>query len=148
MSDSPEGFASLEDAADAVARYNPHRTRPVDPSGLRKNLRLRGGRWRWHWDPRFLEGLGGSIDLIEGTPGHELDLRTSASALRLPTLLIRGRTSDIVSDQSAREFLSIVPHAEFADVAGAGHMVAGDRNDMFNEALLPFLGEHADLSRA
>ena len=56
MTDRPEGFASLEEAADAVAAYREHRARPSDLAGLAKNLR-RGddGRWRWHWDPKFLE---------------------------------------------------------------------------------------------
>ena len=49
------GFASSEEAADAVAAYLPHRPRPKDLSGLAKNLRLgEDGRYRWHWDPRFL----------------------------------------------------------------------------------------------
>jgi pimeloyl-ACP methyl ester carboxylesterase len=36
---------------------------------------------------------------------------------------------------------ALVPHARFVDVAGAGHMVAGDRNDVFNDAVVAFLGE-------
>ncbi len=57
MSDRPDGFASLDEAADAIAEHLPHRPRPTDLSGLRKNLRLHGdGRYRWHWDPRFLTG--------------------------------------------------------------------------------------------
>ena len=28
---------------------------------------------------------------------------------------------------------------EYADVAGAGHMVAGDRNDVFTDAVVDFL---------
>ena len=48
------GFDSLEEAADAVAAYLPHRTKPRSPEGLKKNLRLRDGRWYWHWDPAFL----------------------------------------------------------------------------------------------
>jgi len=47
--------------------------------------------------------------------------------------------SDIVSDESVRELLDLVPHAEVADVAGAGHMVAGDRNDAFNRAVVEFV---------
>ncbi len=53
---SLEGFASIEEAADAVAQYLPHRPRPSSTEGLRKNLRQRGGRWYWHWDPRFFDG--------------------------------------------------------------------------------------------
>ncbi len=40
----PDGFTSLEEAADVVADYRPHRARPRDLSGLRKNRRGRGVR--------------------------------------------------------------------------------------------------------
>src|SRR5205085_10912095 len=63
MTGAPDGFASLEEAADAIAAYNPHRPRPTDLSGLAKNLRQReDGRWVWHWDPRFVRGKFGSPD--------------------------------------------------------------------------------------
>jgi len=45
----------------------------------------------------------------------------------------------VVSEEGVKEFLKIVPHAEFADVSGAGHMVAGDRNDVFTSAVTAFL---------
>lgn len=50
-----EGFTSLEEAADTVAQYIPHRPRPKDLSGLEKNLRKGpDGRYHWHWDPRLV----------------------------------------------------------------------------------------------
>ncbi len=138
-----DGFASLEEAADAIAVYNPHRPRPRDLSGLAKNLRQRpDGRWVWHWDPRFLDGRFGSADETRTeTIGHER-LDNAADALTVPTLLVRGRSSDLLSDEGAQDFLRRVPHAEFADVAGAGHMVVGDRNEVFNRAILDFVGRH------
>jgi non-heme chloroperoxidase len=55
MTGRPEGFATLDEAADAIAAYNPHRPRPTDLSGLRKNLRqTTDGRYRWHWDPALM----------------------------------------------------------------------------------------------
>ena len=66
-------------------------------------------------------------------------LEDAARAIRLPTLLVRGRVSDLLSEEGARDLLRLVPHAELADVAGAGHMVAGDRNDLFNDAVVEFL---------
>ena len=52
-----EGFGTVAEAADAVAAYLPHRKRPRSHDGLKKNLRLHpDGRWRWHWDPRILQG--------------------------------------------------------------------------------------------
>ena len=56
MRGKPEGFASVEEAADAVSQYLPDRPRPKDVSGLRRNLRPGpDGRLHWHWDPKFLD---------------------------------------------------------------------------------------------
>ena len=130
-----EGFASLDEAADAIADYQPHRPRPEDHAGLRKNLRLDpDGRWRWHWDPELFNDASG-LSSARATGRFEL----AASHLTLPTLLVRGRLSDLVSEETAQEFLRTVPHAEFVDVADAGHMVAGDRNDRFCAAVIDFL---------
>jgi pimeloyl-ACP methyl ester carboxylesterase len=134
-----EGFASLEDVADAVAAYNPHRPRPSDLSGLRKNVRQReDGRWYWHWDPRFM--TPGRIDEPRSIRNEDR-LERAAQTLTLPVLLVRGRQSDVLSEAGARNLQALVPHARFVDVAGAGHMVAGDRNDVFNDAVVAFLGE-------
>jgi pimeloyl-ACP methyl ester carboxylesterase len=134
MNAHPDGFASLEQAGDAVAAYLHHRPRPKDTEGLKKNLRLGDdGRWHWHWDPRFMhrrrEGM--TWERLEG----------AARGLTVPTLLVRGRMSDVLSEEGAHAFLAIVPHARYADVSGAGHMVAGDRNDRFTEAVADFLAE-------
>jgi pimeloyl-ACP methyl ester carboxylesterase len=132
-----DGFASLEEVADAVAAYNPHRPRPTDLSGLRKNVRQRpDGRWYWHWDPRFL--TGGRTDEPRSFR-NENRLEDAARSLTLPTMLVRGRASDVLSEEGARELKALVPHARLVDVAGAGHMVAGDRNDVFNDAVVSFL---------
>jgi non-heme chloroperoxidase len=132
------GFASLDEVADAIAAYNPHRPRPSDLSGLKKNVRLRDdGRWVWHWDPRFMTM---SSDETRASFTSEDRLKDAARRLTIPTLLVRGRVSDLLSEEGAKELLELVPHAEYADVAGAGHMVAGDRNDLFNDAIVGFLG--------
>jgi pimeloyl-ACP methyl ester carboxylesterase len=138
MTAQPEGFASLEEVADAVAGYLPHRERPRDLGGLAKNLR-RGddGRLRWHWDPRFMTSDG---PRVAGTDYTER-MDAAARALRIPTLLVRGRLSDLLSEAGAQHFLELVPHARYADVSGAGHMVAGDRNDRFTKAVRDFLRE-------
>ena len=143
MTGNIDGFASLEEAADAIAAYNPHRPRPTDLSGLAKNLRQRpDGRWVWHWDPRFVMGKFGSADETRASVVDPHRLEAAVDALRLPALLVRGRSSDLLSEEGAQDFLARVPHAEFADVAGAGHMVAGDRNEVFNRAILDFLERH------
>lgn len=133
MNHRPEGYDSLEEVAAAIGAYQPHRTPPKDLAGLAKNLR-RGanGKYRWHWDPRFM------------TLRRDMDKRTErleacARALKLPTLLVRGGLSDVLSEAGARNFLELCPHSEYVNITGAGHMVAGDRNDIFGNAVIEFL---------
>jgi pimeloyl-ACP methyl ester carboxylesterase len=132
------GFASLEEAADAVAAYNPHRARPKDASGLMKNLRYRpDGRLHWHWDPAIIR----RADRAEPPLFAEILLQ-AARHVHVPTLLVRGLESDIVSPSAILELQQCLPGLEVFDVAGAGHMVAGDKNDAFNFGVVGFLKRH------
>jgi pimeloyl-ACP methyl ester carboxylesterase len=142
MASAPHGFASLADAAAAIARYNPHRTRPASPEGLRRNLRRKAdGRWYWHWDPRYLDYGDGHARLI---PSERLLAATRN--ISVPTLLVRGAYSDVVSDDGIAALLGALPHAEVSG-ARAGHMVAGDDNDVFASELLEFLSTRVADSR-
>lgn len=134
------GFASLEEAADAIAAYQPQRKRPPNPEGLRKNLRLReDGRWHWHWDPRFAGGASADNAELGNAFFEEL-----VPHITQPTLLIRGSASDIVSDESVRHLRELLPHAYTMEVPDAGHMVAGDDNAVFLDQLEKFLAEVLD----
>lgn len=137
MLSHPGGYATLEDAANAVAAYYPNRPRPKDPVGLMKNLRLRAdGRLHWHWDPKFMTSTPADLDMFANL------LLGAARRVRVPTLLVRGMQSDIVSEDGIAEFRSALPKLEVLDVHGAGHMVAGDKNDAFNEGVVAFLAQH------
>jgi pimeloyl-ACP methyl ester carboxylesterase len=145
MTANPEGFSSLEEVADAIAAYNPLRPRPQRLDGLRKNVRQHAdGRWYWHWDPAFMR--------IDDEPQRHIDperLRVAASHLTIPTLIVRGAQSDIVSDGGIADMLQLVPHAQTVDVQAAGHMVAGDDNDVFAARLEAFLNQlDTDTGRA
>ena len=65
--------------------------------------------------------------------------------LSVPTMLVRGGSSDVVTLKAAKDLLAMLPGAQFVDVAEASHMVAGDRNDAFTQTVLefalPLLGE-------
>ncbi|HUP73736.1 MAG TPA: alpha/beta hydrolase [Acidimicrobiales bacterium] len=136
-----DGFATLEEARDAIAAYNTFRPPPSDLEGLKKNLRLgEDGRWRWHWDPRFTSGGPAGSGPSEITDQQRM--RRACRQLRVPVMLVRGRMSDVVTVVGVESFRSDVPTAEFVDVSGAGHMVAGDRNDAFTDAVVDFLQRH------
>jgi peroxiredoxin len=137
------GFASLDEVADAIQEYNPHRPRPSDLDGLRVNLRRRGERWYWHWDPKFIDGTSAQPP-IEVTEVDRLHAAVDAIlANEVPMLLVRGQMSDLVTEERADEFIARFPQVDFVDVGGAGHMVAGDRNDVFADAVVEFLTRHA-----
>lgn len=131
----PDGFTGVEEAASEVAAYLPHRTRPRAPERLRNNLRRHGDRWVWHWDPKLLDSFEGRMD----PPGMTERLLAAARHADVPILLVRGALSDVVREDIAEEFCAEVPRARYVDVVDAGHMVAGDRNEPFIDALLPFL---------
>ena len=133
MKQKPEGFDTLEEVAEAIAAYQPHRKAPKDLSGLRKNLRIApDGKYRWHWDPRMMDAR------------RDLEMRAErliacARNVTLPTLLVRGGLSDVLSEDGAKNFLELCPHSEYVSITDAGHMVAGDRNDIFSNAVIDFL---------
>jgi pimeloyl-ACP methyl ester carboxylesterase len=137
MADHAQGFASLEEAAQAVARYRETPSRG-SPQGLGKNLRLGAdGRLYWHWDPRFLSGRQ-SLDL----PRRSVRLADCVRRLSLPTLLVRGAQSDVVTEEGVQAFRALCAHAEFVDIAGVGHMLTGDDNNVFGEVAAEFLARH------
>ena len=135
MLSGEKGFDSIEDVAKSISDYLPHRKKPKDLEGLKKNLRLKSdGRYYWHWDPRFIRRRPGSRDRRY----FDLQLK-AAEKVTIPTLLIRGALSDVVTMEDVDYFLSVISHAKFVEIEKAAHMIAGDRNDIFAEEAIKFL---------
>jgi pimeloyl-ACP methyl ester carboxylesterase len=134
MGAHPQGFESLQEAAAAVERYLPHRGSGRDPERL-KPLLAEGadGRLRWHWDPRLL------ADVPRDASAYQTRLMAAARRVKAPLLLISGDRSDVVSEHTIEEFLALVPHAQHQRIPGATHMVVGDANTAFTDAVSEFL---------
>jgi pimeloyl-ACP methyl ester carboxylesterase len=136
MSAGADGFASLEEAAAMVRAYLPERP-PRSAQALQNNLRTgKGGRLYWHWDPAF---HAGSKQRAEA--GMLCRMEAATRGIGLPVLLVCGERSEVVDEQAIVHLLQLLPQAKAVRVAGAGHMVAGDRNDAFGAAVLDFLTE-------
>lgn len=133
MEQKREGFNSLDEVAEAIANYQPHRKRPRNLDGLAKNVRLGSdGRYYWHWDPKRLDR---DWNMTE----YRARIAAAADHLDLPVLLVRGGLSDVLTEEGAQAFLAQCPHAEYVNVTDAAHMVAGDRNDIFAGSVVEFL---------
>lgn len=142
MQAHPDGFATLEEAAAAVHAYNPNRAPSRNPSGLMRSLRQgEDGRLRWHWDPAVVG------DAPTEALGDMLSARLAGLPASLPLMLISGAQSDVVDPQAVAGFRAQAPHAEIFAVDRAGHMVAGDRNDAFSDAIGDFLRRRLVVTR-
>jgi len=137
MAAHADGFSSLDEMADAIANYKGGQ-RPRNLDGLAKVVRRRAnGRYYWHWDPRLLESR------VQEFQTRHASLSTCATRLETPMLLVRGGSSDVLSKSGAEEFLRQVPHGEYIEIPGVGHMIAGDRNDEFGRGVAEFLSRVA-----
>lgn len=138
------GFASPDEAAGVIARYMPHRGKRGAGAGLRHYLRQKDdGRFYWHWDPAFIRNI---MAAKRSNPDNQelqfQELSRAAASLTLPLHLIRGAASDLVSEEAVAHLQQVAPHAEYTDIADATHMVVGDANDAFSNAILVFLNRH------
>jgi pimeloyl-ACP methyl ester carboxylesterase len=142
-----DSFGSLEEAAEAVAEYLPQR-KPGSPDRLKRNLRQRSdGRWVWkHAIGRRLRAAQrAGMETPAFRPGGWKDLVAGMDAeiahLECPVLVLRGKQSDVLSDEGAREVASLIPHARLAQIGGAGHHAAGDNPQTTIDLVKGFLAE-------
>ena len=135
MEAGTSGFATVEEAAAAVAHYLPGRPKPSSTAGLENNLR-RGAddRLYWHWDPAF---HGGSKARAAG--GMFERMADAAAHVRVPTLLVSGGQSDVVNPDGIDRLRRSIPDARWGSIPGASHMMTGVGNHVFTAALLDFV---------
>ena len=134
-----ESFASLEEAAEEISQYLPHR-KQVRPESLSRNLRQRDdGRWIWKHSlgkrlENVAEGPTNWRTILEG-------LDEEAAAIGCPVLVLRGAFSDVLSGEGAEEVAALIPDARLKTVAKAGHLAAGDNPESTVSLVRDFLAE-------
>lgn len=130
-----DGFESPDAAAAELARIRGVPVAPNAGARLIRNMRRdASGRWRWHWDPAY-----SSQDQGNGFPACVPLLEASAAQVRVPALLTRGELSPVVGDAGVEALRALIPRLEVEVIPGASHMIVGDQNDLFADALLRFL---------
>jgi esterase len=125
---------SFEAFVERAHQFNPRRSLDNIRSRLVHNLKqLPDGTWTWKYDPALRSPQRSFQASALGT------LWDDVSALRCPTLIIRGGDSDVLSTEGAEKFQGAVPGSRLAVVPGAGHSVMGDNPTAFVAAVRDFL---------
>ena len=141
LRDHLDGFDDLDEVADAIACYRGTARRPTDEARLLQVVRQRDdGRYHWHWDARVVVRNGEVVQ-------HRTDAehtRTEAAARRIsvPTLLVRGEHSDLVTPAAAQHLQGLLRHCELAEIPEMGHMIAGDRDEQLRHEVVAFLDRY------
>lgn len=136
---SANGFASVEDAADALHEHL-GQPRGANVSGLRKTMRSEQGKLFWQWDPRSC-----APEFLH-PPEEEKELFRAAERITSPVVMVRAERSTILSDESVALFRQLTPHLEVEIARGVGHMFTGDRNEAFAGSLLRHLAARLPLA--
>jgi pimeloyl-ACP methyl ester carboxylesterase len=119
---APAQWASLEEAADALwaisQGFGPH-SREQWLTLTRPQVKPHGAGFKPHYDPAI--ALSFKTITEELARAAEAMLWQAYDQLRLPTLLIRGADSDLLSHATAQAMTQRGPRAQLVEFAGVGH---------------------------
>lgn len=135
FAESANGFATLDHAADTLAR-NLGQPRLGEPARLSRSMRQdEAGRWHWRWDPAT-----GRAEFLH-PPSEGKAVRAAAARVTCPVVLVRAELSHLLTDAGVAEFRRLAPQLQVVTAMGVGHMFTADRNDAFAAELLGWLAQ-------
>ncbi len=121
---------------DAIAAAHPAEPRPeINDRIMAAYTKREDGWFEWRGDPKALA----AADL----PDIAARLIAAVGGIRVPATLIRGSLNDTVSSDMTMRLQALIKGSEIAEIEGAGHYAASDREDDFNAILLDFLERQA-----
>lgn len=129
-------FDSVDAILDAIAQLHPDEPRPVASDRvLAAYAQGEDGHYRWRGDPRALSG--------QNAVAMQERLAAAVANIAAPATLIRGSLNDAIPLEAAQRLQAMIPDAEIAEIEGAGHYAATDREEAFNAVLLDFIERRA-----
>lgn len=135
--DDVRSFESLDDAVLLATQRLPH----LAATGWRRRFARAlqqepDGRWYWRYDPRrYRPGVHDGPDEMER-------LLPLATRIHCPTLVVRGGTSTVLTEERAAAFVERVPTAALTTIPGVGHMIPRDASDAAVARIRAFLRAH------
>jgi pimeloyl-ACP methyl ester carboxylesterase len=134
MAGAPERFETVDDVVAHLRANNPRYTDAMLRHRARHAVRLLpDGGYAWKYDRALRDGIR------QGRMRVPADLWPQWRAITSPTLLVRGAESDVLSEETAKRMVDVLPVARLVEVVGAGHTVPGDQPAAFQSLLREFL---------
>lgn len=132
---APDVFGDRDEVIERLVAASPRADAAEVRHRARHNfMRLADGRWTWRWDRALRDESAAERTMMEPAEAWR-----RLRSVNVPTLLVRGELSDILSADMAHEMISVIPECRFQEVAAAGHPVPSDQPDGFLAALRTFI---------
>jgi pimeloyl-ACP methyl ester carboxylesterase len=135
-----ETMRRFEDFLERAVKFNPQRRPEHLKYSLLHSLKQVDDGWTWKQDHRARPQAAGMTDEQRKAAGaaRAAQMWADLEAIKIPTLLMRGEISKILSAEAAREVVSRMADCELVVIPGAGHSVQGDNPRDFARALDAF----------
>ena len=135
MQQVPEEFDSFE----AVVEYMEGQNRFASDRVLRRRLQHAtrvqpNGKIGWRYDLATIRD-----QRVNGTAPPAEDLWPLLPNITCPTLVVRGKESDLLARDAAQKMIETLPDGRLVEVERAGHMVFEDNPDDFIAAVKSWL---------
>ena len=139
-----ETMRRFEDFVDRAVKFNPQRRPEHLRYSLLHSLKPVKDGWTWKQDHRRRPQMEQVAQMTEeqrtaAGEARAAQMWADLEAIRLPTLLLRGALSKILSAESAGQIVARMADCEYAVVPRAGHSVQGDNPRDFARALDAFV---------
>jgi len=135
MAALPNGFSSWDAAREYWRARRPSLTTEAIEQRVAESLCLSAdGRITWRYDAR-----GIARTRLNPDPARIVDLWPIAGRLSMPTLILRGASSDFCPADTVAEMCRRNPRLESVEIASAGHYVHDDNPTAFNGHVSAFL---------
>lgn len=129
----------FDEFVEMAHRFNQRRSIENIRERMRHRLKpSESGKWTWKFDKRFRQQDSGIRIGSELTNDQSWQLFRD---IRVPTLLIRGAESDVLSQEIAERVTREMARARLVVVPAAGHSVPGDNPDDFTAAVREFIAD-------